>query len=218
MRVGEKLKAVRKHHKLTQKDVASAVGISESHLSNIENGRENPSLTLIKLFSYKYDVSEEWLLTYNNDFFDNAEYVHRDGSYEYSNEEEESFVSVVNDTERMRQRFDSIRIRIEKLLLEQSQESDVRAIIDCFYYLESILNITPYYKLLDNEEFTRLLESTKTLIYSIYNLIFNAANRHDRKNLISIKNDCSKELKNIEENAKSAANVYLSLYGDEMKL
>ena len=59
--IGERIKEVRKQQKLNQTKFASELGISQNHVSNIENGNENPSTTLVKLISIKFNVSEEWI-------------------------------------------------------------------------------------------------------------------------------------------------------------
>ena len=42
--IGDRIKALRKEHSLTLKDLSEKANISISFLSDIENGRSNPSL------------------------------------------------------------------------------------------------------------------------------------------------------------------------------
>lgn len=63
--LGERIKSVRKKKKLTQKKFAEKLGISQTHISKIEKGVENPSETLIKFISYLYCIDYEWLKTGN---------------------------------------------------------------------------------------------------------------------------------------------------------
>lgn len=60
--IGERIKKVRKSQGLNQKDFATQLGISQTHISGIESNKEKPSLTLIKLISIKFYIDEEWLL------------------------------------------------------------------------------------------------------------------------------------------------------------
>lgn len=53
----------RKAKGLTQKDFANDIGISQSSLSEIENGKFPPSLPIILAIAYRYSISEHWLLT-----------------------------------------------------------------------------------------------------------------------------------------------------------
>lgn len=60
--IGERFKQIRKHFNLTQQLFSISLGISRSHISNIENGREKPSDTLLMLLNSKYHINTEWLL------------------------------------------------------------------------------------------------------------------------------------------------------------
>ena len=46
---------------MNQKEFAAILGISESHLSGLEAGNNQPSDMLIKLLSRSYSISEEWI-------------------------------------------------------------------------------------------------------------------------------------------------------------
>lgn len=59
--IGERIKEIRKQNGLNQTKFATELGISQNHVSNIENGNENPSATLLKLLCMKFNISEEWL-------------------------------------------------------------------------------------------------------------------------------------------------------------
>jgi len=59
--LGVRLKSLRKEKRETQVAVAAAVGISRSHLANIERDRDNPGWgTALALASY-YQCSLDWL-------------------------------------------------------------------------------------------------------------------------------------------------------------
>lgn len=60
--IGDRIKKVRQIVKKNQKNFAEDLGLSQSHISNIEKGNDKPSMTLIKLICLKYEISEEWLL------------------------------------------------------------------------------------------------------------------------------------------------------------
>lgn len=73
--IGERIKEIRTNAKKSQKDFASELGVSQSHISNIEKGTDKPSLTLIKFICTKFEVCEEWLTnnegsTYTYDSWD----------------------------------------------------------------------------------------------------------------------------------------------------
>lgn len=60
-KIGEKIKEIRKKEHLTQVEFAKIFGLSHSHISNIENNRENPSETLLLFICSKFNISYEWL-------------------------------------------------------------------------------------------------------------------------------------------------------------
>lgn len=60
--IGERIRLIRKNNGMTQEYFGMLTGISHSHVSNIENGKENPSNTLIIVICSKFNVEKEWLL------------------------------------------------------------------------------------------------------------------------------------------------------------
>lgn len=61
MTIGERIKFVRKNNNLNQKDFSKKLGISQTHVSKIENNVENPSDTLLRLIALEFNVPTEWL-------------------------------------------------------------------------------------------------------------------------------------------------------------
>lgn len=61
MTIGERLKIVRKSNNLNQNDFSKKLGISQTHVSKIENNVENPSNTLLRLIALEFNVPIEWL-------------------------------------------------------------------------------------------------------------------------------------------------------------
>ena len=49
----------RKHFNKTQRDVAMAVGVTESHIRHIENGRANPDVKLLFKLARYFGTSAE---------------------------------------------------------------------------------------------------------------------------------------------------------------
>lgn len=79
--IGERIKQVRKDAKKNQKDFGEEFGISQSHISNIEKGADNPSYTLIKFICSKYDVNEEWLANGNGSAYVDYSFCEDDDTY-----------------------------------------------------------------------------------------------------------------------------------------
>jgi len=60
--IGNRFKQVRTTLHLTQVDLATHIGISTSSLSQIENGRINPTIEIIQKVSQHYQIDLNWLL------------------------------------------------------------------------------------------------------------------------------------------------------------
>lgn len=60
--IAARMKSARKALGLSQQQVADQLGISRPHISNIENGNDNPSKTLLFLFCFKFDIDSSWLI------------------------------------------------------------------------------------------------------------------------------------------------------------
>ncbi|MGG3803122.1 helix-turn-helix domain-containing protein [Metabacillus fastidiosus] len=59
--LAERLRKLRKEHKLSQKDVADFLGISESGYGYYEQDRNEPSIKTLRLLANKYSVSVAYL-------------------------------------------------------------------------------------------------------------------------------------------------------------
>lgn len=60
--LNEKLQTLRKQYRLSQKDVAKAIGVSASIISAYETGERSPSLENLVALSYLYRCSTDYLL------------------------------------------------------------------------------------------------------------------------------------------------------------
>jgi transcriptional regulator with XRE-family HTH domain len=58
------LKAVREVHSLSQADLAKRLQISASHLSELESGKKNATIELLKKYSEVFDVPASTFLSY----------------------------------------------------------------------------------------------------------------------------------------------------------
>ena len=61
---GNRIKELRTKNKLTQFELAEAVGIDAKHLSHIETGRSFPKAVLIEKFAEKFDVDLNYLFDF----------------------------------------------------------------------------------------------------------------------------------------------------------
>lgn len=61
IRLGERIKKIRKSAMLSQLSFAKSLGINRAHISRIETGTAKPSEQLIKSICREYDINEKWL-------------------------------------------------------------------------------------------------------------------------------------------------------------
>ena len=61
--INELVKEVRQYLGMNQKNFSNEIGISPSHMSSIENGKDNPSTTLIKFICLKFNIDENWMMS-----------------------------------------------------------------------------------------------------------------------------------------------------------
>lgn len=67
--MNDRLKELRKMLNMKQSDFATALSISQGHLSDIENNRKEVSDRVISICSLKFNVNEEWLRTGSGEIF-----------------------------------------------------------------------------------------------------------------------------------------------------
>lgn len=61
--MGEQIKLLRKHYKMTQTEFGQKIGVSRDVINNIENKGIVPSEPIIKLIISEFGVNREWLET-----------------------------------------------------------------------------------------------------------------------------------------------------------
>lgn len=63
--LNEALRLVRVYHDLSQSQLSSELGVSNSHLSEVEAGKKSPSLDLLGKYSQRFDVPVSSLLFFS---------------------------------------------------------------------------------------------------------------------------------------------------------
>lgn len=69
MDINDRVKAVRNQLDLTQIEFGSKTGISQGHLTSIENGKRTVTEKTLKVICATFDVNEEWLRTGDGEMF-----------------------------------------------------------------------------------------------------------------------------------------------------
>jgi transcriptional regulator with XRE-family HTH domain len=62
VRLGKRVRSLRRRHGWTQVDMAEALGIDRSYLSEIETGKKDPSLRMLKAIADGFRLSLSRLL------------------------------------------------------------------------------------------------------------------------------------------------------------
>lgn len=70
--IGDRVRLLRKSEKLTQKEFAARLLISQSYLSGVENNNELPTNKLVKLICLEFGVEEVWLKEGIGDMYETA--------------------------------------------------------------------------------------------------------------------------------------------------
>ncbi|WP_420266023.1 helix-turn-helix domain-containing protein [Candidatus Magnetominusculus dajiuhuensis] len=58
-----RIKLVRKKYRLSQKEFASELGVSQGFLSELESGKYKPTKIILLAIAYLYPINIDWLLT-----------------------------------------------------------------------------------------------------------------------------------------------------------
>lgn len=61
--MNNRIKAVRKHYRLTQSEFGDRLGAKQTTVANWENSSRNPSSTVVSLICREFSVDEHWLRT-----------------------------------------------------------------------------------------------------------------------------------------------------------
>lgn len=69
MNIGYRIKKIRKELDLTQTEFAKRIGSVQNTVTCYENGRRNPSASVIALICREFNVNEEWLRTGKGEMF-----------------------------------------------------------------------------------------------------------------------------------------------------
>ena len=200
MSVNSRFKEVRKILKQTQKQYAEELGISQAHLSNIENERDNPSLSLVKLVCVKFGVSEEWLTEEKGEIFS------KDNGFD-----------TVTD-EGLRAKYHTMKDFLEKQIAEQTGEN-LKNIVQAYSHFVSLVTMPG----LNNDNQSRYLEALHGVIdileqitYSSYML--KSVSDNNYKALLQHKTKVDTGISKIDDDIKKALSCYLTQYGKDLTL
>ena len=118
--LNERIREVRKMLKMNQNQFAKELGVSRTHISNIENGNDNPSSSLIKLMCVRFNIDETWL-------------VNGTGSPSPN-------FNVISD-EGLMSKYNTMRVMLEQMLKVRTGK-ELKSTVETFSYIVSLLTAT----------------------------------------------------------------------------
>ena len=200
MELNERFKAVRKALKQTQKQYAEELGISQAHLSGVENGKDNPSMSLIKLVCVKYGISEEWLVDEKGSMF-----------------VKDSGFDTVTD-EGLKAKYQIMKDFLEKTISEQTGDN-LKNIVQAYSNFVSLVTMPG----LNDKNHTNYLDALCGVNNALEQIAYNSymlksVSDSNYKALLQHKTKIDTGISRIDENIKKALSCYLVQYGKDLTL
>lgn len=200
MSVNSRFKEVRKILKQTQKQYAEELGISQAHLSNIENERDNPSLSLVKLVCVKFGVSEEWLTEEKGEMFT------KNNGFD------------MRTDEGVRAKYHIMKDFFEKLIAEQTG-NNLENIVQAYSNFVSLVTMPG----LNEDNQTNYLEALCHAISMLEQITYNSymlktVSDSNYKALLQHKTKLDAGISKIDEDIKKSLSCYLTQYGKDLTL
>lgn len=200
MELNERFKAVRKALKQTQKQYAEELGISQAHLSGVENGKDNPSMSLIKLVCVKYGISEEWLVDEKGSMFI-----------------KDSGFDTVTD-EGLKAKYQIMKDFLEKTISEQTGDN-LKNIVQAYSNFVSLVTMPG----LNDKNHTNYLDALCGVNNALEQIAYNSymlksVSDSNYKALLQHKTKVDAVINKIDEDIKKALSCYLVQYGKDLTL
>jgi len=129
MKLGERLRLIRKENKLTLKDLSQLAGLSVPYLSEVERSVVNPSFDTLQKVAKAYQISVKQLLVG----------VEELGEMEYANYPE-GFESFINDPDYIEEINDDWKELLLQINFRGKQPSKKREWIEVYLSLRRILS------------------------------------------------------------------------------
>ncbi len=200
MELHERFKKIRKTLKQTQKQYAEELGISQAHLSGVENGKDNPSMPLIKLVCLKYGVNEEWLINEEGVMFT------KDNGFD-----------TVTD-EGLNSKYKIMRELFEKTISEQRGDN-LRNIIQAYSHFVSLISM-PGLSEINQKKYLEAIFNINDILEQIAfrSYMLKSVSKKDYAEILQYKINIDNEITKIENDIKKALSCYLIQYERDLIL
>lgn len=115
--ISDRIREVRKLMKMNQNQFAKELGVSRTHISNMENGNDNPSSSLIKLLCVRFNIDETWLVEGIGSPLPNFDVFSDDG---------------------LMSKYNTMRVILERMLKDRTGE-ELKYTVEAFSYMVALL-------------------------------------------------------------------------------
>lgn len=115
--ISDRIREVRKLMKMNQNQFAKELGVSRTHVSNMENGNDNPSSSLIKLLCVRFNIDETWLVEGIGSPLPNFDVFSDDG---------------------LMSKYNTMRVILERMLKDRTGE-ELKYTVEAFSYMVALL-------------------------------------------------------------------------------
>lgn len=196
--LNERFREIRKELGFNQQQFAYELGISQTHISGIENGKDNPSKSLLRFLCAKFSISEEWMLEGIGTPLP-----------EWDMTTDKGVIA----------KYNALRLSFEKMLLGATGD-DLVSMVQAFCYFVGALDA----RKIDQQETTTYRKALCSVVNELEKLTTMVSSdavlpsKTDAMGWVDFKNSCSAATNRINQSVKDAVNVYLEKYGEEMKL
>ena len=196
--LNERFREIRKELGFNQQQFAYELGISQTHISGIENGKDNPSKSLLRFLCAKFSISEEWMLEGIGTPLP-----------EWDMTTDKGVIA----------KYNAFRVSFEKMLLGATGD-DLVSMVQAFCYFVGAFDA----RKIDQQETTTYRKALCSIVNELEKLTTMVSSdavlplKTDAMGWVDFKNSCSAATNRINQSVKDAVNVYLEKYGEEMKL
>lgn len=195
-----RFKEARKRLHYSQKEYSKELGISQSHISGIENGKDNPSISLIKLACLKFGINEEWLLSGIGEMF----VIEK----EWGEATKEDIIS----------KYEVMKSLLDSYIYNINNDS-LLDVINAFSYFVSIISSKG---LDDNKKeeflnsFSSMMDKTEKTIFMTYML--KEIQPTNYKSILKYRTELDEMNKNRSSDFKNMLFIYLEQYNIDLEL
>lgn len=198
--ISERIRKVRTMLKMSQTEFAEELGVSRTHVSNMENGNDKPSSSLIKLMCVHYNIDETWLVEGIGSPLPDFDVVSNEG---------------------LMSKYNSMRVMLEQMLRTRTGK-ELENTVETFSCIVSLLNANgltednraPY--LAAVHESIALLEAQKFATHCLGNS--GKLGNGSYKMQLHYKTESEKRISEIDQKVREMNNVYLRQFQADTEL